>query len=281
MQQMQGRIIMTYIYTRCNILFIVITVFLLFSCSRENAPKIEGMVYIPSGEFIMGSEDVDTENIGKEFGFSRGRLYEDERPMRKLFLKGFYIGKYEITNRQYKTFIDATGYAFPETWEGGLYPAWQDAHPVNNVTWFDAHAYCRWAGKRLPAEEEWEKAARGPYGNKYPWGNEYDEKKANINKGDTVPVGSHETDKSYYGVYDMGGNVMEWADAWYEPYPGNKTEVKDFGKISRILRGGSGSVLGHYIMGRIYARSSFRHYYLPGGAGNDGGIRCAKSAAAE
>ncbi|MBI3755123.1 MAG: SUMF1/EgtB/PvdO family nonheme iron enzyme [Deltaproteobacteria bacterium] len=255
----------------------LLAIFILSSCSGENVPKIEGMVYIPSGEFIMGSEDVDTEGIAKEFGERRTRYYEDERPVRKIFLKGFYMDKYETTNMQYKTFVDAAGYPPPPTWEGGKYAAGQDNHPVNNVTWFDAHGYCTWAGKRLPTEEEWEKAARGPDGNKYPWGNEYDEKKANLNKGATSPVGSYETDKSYYGVYDMGGNVMEWIDAWYKPYPGNKAENKDFGETSRILRGGSGSVLGHYTIGKVYARSSFRHYYLPGGAGDDGGIRCAKS----
>lgn len=256
---------------------IFICLLFLLSCSRENAPKIEGMVYIPSGEFIMGSEDIDTEGLAKEFGERRGRFYEDERPVRKISLGGFYIDKYEVTNKQYKAFVDATGYPPPQTWEGGKYTDGQDDHPVNNVTWFDANTYCTWAGKRLLIEEEWEKAARGPYGNKYTWGNEYDENKANLNKGATAPVGSYETDKSYYGVYDMGGNVMEWIDAWYEPYPGSKAENKDFGKQYRILRGGSGSVAGHYSLGKLYARTSFRHYYLPDGAGNDGGIRCAKS----
>ena len=225
---------------RKKMIFIpLLTLLVLSSCAREKARPIEGMVYIPSGEFIMGSEDVDTEGLAKEFGERKVRYYEDEKPMRKIFLKGFYIDKYEVTNMEYKAFIAATGYPPPPTWE---------------------------------------KAARGPNGNKYPWGNEYDEKNANLNKGTTVPVGSYKIDKSYYGVYDMGGNVMEWVDDWYKPYPGNKTENKDFGETSRILRGGSGSVLGHYIIGKVYARSSFRHYYLPGGAGDDGGIRCAKSA---
>lgn len=235
------------------------------------------MVYIPAGEFIMGNEDIEKDGMAKEFGERKVRYYEDERPMRKVYLKGFYIDKYEVTNSEYMVFISNTGYKHPLTWENGTYAKGEDNHPVNNVTWFDADKYCLWAGKRLPSEEEWEKAARGPNRNIYPWGNEYDEKKGNLSKGTTMPIGSYETDKSYYGVYDMGGNVMEWTDAWYKPYPGSKAENSDFGETYRVLRGGLGSVLGHYIMGKIYTRSSFRHYYSPGGAGDDGGIRCAKS----
>src|SRR3989338_10697983 len=131
----------------------------LLSCSRERAPHIEGMVYIPSGEFIMGSEDVDTEGLAKEFGERKVRYYEDEKPMRKIFLKGFYIDKYEVTNIEYKAFIAATGYPSPPTWEKDMYPNGKANHPVNNVTWFDAHPYYTFAGKRHPIEEEWEKAA--------------------------------------------------------------------------------------------------------------------------
>ena len=255
-------------------LLIIITLFL-FSCSRESARPIEGMVYIPSGEFIMGSEDVDTEGFGKEFGLRRGKLYEDERPMRKITLKGYYIDKYEVTNMEYKAFISATLIPPPPAWKNGMYPSGQAKYPVTNVTWFDAHGYCSWAGKRLPTEEEWEKAARGPDGNKYPWGNEYDEKKGNLKGGTAAPAGSYESDKSYYGVYDMGGNVIEWVDAYYEPYPGNKLENKDFGKKSKVLRGGSGFTLGHYILNKIFARSSFRYHDIPNGGGNDTGFRCA------
>jgi formylglycine-generating enzyme required for sulfatase activity len=249
---------------------------ILFSCSRERFPEIEGMVYIPPGEFIMGSEDVDIGKIAKEFGLRKGGYYEDERPMRKEYLDGYYIDKYEVANSQYKEFIDDTGIEPPSTWKDGIYPDGKSDHPVNNVTWFDANHYCAWADKRLPTEAEWEKAARGPDGSMYPWGNEFDEKKANLNRGMTLPVGSYETDKSYYGVYDLGGNVMEWIDEWYEPYPGSKAQNKDFGKKYRILRGGSGSVLGHYTLNKIYARNTNRHYYIPDGAGDDGGIRCAK-----
>ncbi|MEK6599627.1 MAG: SUMF1/EgtB/PvdO family nonheme iron enzyme, partial [Deltaproteobacteria bacterium] len=125
----------------CGYLLIISSLFL-FSCSIEKAPRIEGMVYIPSGEFIMGSEDVDTEGLAKEFGDRKGRYYEDEKPMRKIFLKGFYIGKYEVTNMEYKAFVTAAGYPPPPTWVNNS----EVNHPVTNVTWFDAYNYCAWAG---------------------------------------------------------------------------------------------------------------------------------------
>lgn len=236
------------------------------------------MVYIPAGEFIMGSEEVDSESLAEEAGARQKRYYENEKPQRKVSVKAFHLDMYEVTNKEYKVFVDVTSRVPPQTWEGRTYAEGRDDHPVNFVTWHDADTYCKWANKRLPMEEEWEKAARGPNGNIYPWGNEYDEEKANLSKGDTMSVGSYETDKSHYGVYDMGGNVMEWIDAWYEPYPGNKTENKDYGKKYRILRGGSGSVIGHWVMSKIFARPSFRHYYYPLGADVDAGFRCAKDA---
>ena len=253
----------------------------LLSCSREKAPEIPGMVYIPSGKFMMGSEEVDTEALGKEFGLRKGRYYEDEAPKRKVFLKGFYMDIYEVTNRQYKEFVEKTGYPPPQTWENGAYPEGEGDYPAANVTWHDANNYCGWVNKRLPTEEEWEKAARGPKGNIYPWGNEYDPKKANLETEKTAAVGSYQTDRSYYGVYDMGGNVMEWVDSWYERYPGNNLDNKDYGKQYKVLRGGVGGQSGHYVINKIYARGSNRNYYLPEGAGRDGGFRCAKSPARE
>jgi formylglycine-generating enzyme required for sulfatase activity len=249
------------------------TILILSGCDRTP----EGMVLVPEGKFIMGSEEVDTEGLAREFGMPVRNLYEDERPMRKMHLEGFYIDKYEVTNTQYKEFVEATGYHPPFKWKGRNFPEGKGEHPVINVTWFDANNYCTWADKRLPTEAEWEKAARGPYGNKYPWGGEYDEKKGNLNTGGTAPVGSYKSDKSYYGVYDMGGNVMEWVYGWYEPYPGNKLTNKEFGKGNRVLRGGIGGLPGHYIMNSIYARTSYRHNIFPSAFGDDGGLRCAKS----
>lgn len=248
-------------------------------CSGEEVPQVKGMIYIPEGEFILGSNEVDNQGLGKEFGARQESFYEDEKPVRKVYLKGFYLDKFEVTNKDYKRFTMEMKYPPPPPWENGEFIAGQDLHPVENVSWFDANEYCKWAGKRLPAEEEWEKAARGPGGNKYPWGNEYDLSKANFNKGDTVPVGSSPEDKSYYGVYDMGGNVMEWTSSWYKPYVGSNLKLKDFGEKHRVLRGGSGTSVGHYNLIKIFSRSSFRHFYLPGGKGNDGGFRCAKDKA--
>lgn len=255
--------------------FLVLIIFI-SACSKGKGYEKGGMIYIPGGKFIMGSDDVDNRGLGKEFGARGGAFYEDEKPVRNLYLDGFYIDKFEVINKDYKFFCNKTGYPPPTTWEKGMYISGQEMHPVENVDWFNANEYCKWAGKRLPTEEEWEKAARGPNGNRYPWGMEFDMKKGNFDRGDTVPVGSMPVDKSYYGVFDMGGNVMEWTSSWYKPYPGSTKESKDFGEKYRILRGGSGVVVGHYNLSKIFSRSSARRFYLPGGKGNDGGIRCAK-----
>mgnify|MGYP001566733421 CR=1 FL=1 len=202
------------------------------------------MVLIPEGDFIMGSSNEEVKKISKEYGkrvdFS-GYEFEKEKPRRSIYVKGFYIDKYEVTNTQYKKFIDATGHKPPHHWKDGIYPPEKRNHPVTNVSFFDAKAYASWAGKRLPTEEEWEKAARGSNGGIFPWGDEF-------NPYDMVataegilnspippfdflhfagPVDQFNADKSPYGVYDMAGNVMEWTDSWYEK-----------GK-TKIVKGGS------------------------------------------
>lgn len=248
----------------------------LSSCSKNRAPEVEGMVYIPAGKFIMGSTDVDNMGLAKEVGAKQKIFFENEKPVRKINLKGFYIDQFEVTNKDYGHFVVKTKYPPPAHWKNRTKMAKRENHPVFNVNWFDADSYCTWRGKRLLTEEEWEKAARGPKGNRYSWGNEFDEKKGNLTLKDTVPVGSMPEDRSYYGIYDMTGNVMEWTSSWYKPYPGSTFHLKEYGEKKKVIRGGSGIYLGHYDLSNIFSRSSYRHNSAHFDKGFDLGFRCAK-----
>ena len=210
-------------------------------------------VTIPAGEFQMGSENGD----------------DEEKPVHTVNVDEFQIEKYEVTNRQYNQCVKA------DICVGNAIAKGKDLHPVVNVTWYDANAYCGWADGRLPTEAEWEKAARGTDERTYPWGEDISCDKANYQSscvGDTSPVGSYESGKSLYGVYDMAGNVWEWTSSLYQSYPYNALDGREeLGSTDfRVLRGGSWS--NH----EIGARSAFRLNYAPSNTYDGVGFRCAR-----
>ena len=241
--------------------------------------SLSDMIMIPEGTFLMGSGDEEIMKVVRELG--GGELGPDvqwfaaERPQHEVNVKSFYMDKYEVTNKQYKEFVDATGRAEPRHWENGVYPAGYGDHPVVYVSWFDAEAYCQWVGKRLPTEIEWEKAARGTDARIWSWGNTFDMTKCNVESwegSDSKPVGSYPTGVSPYGLYDMAGNVWEWTDSWYEAYPGSTYNHPEFGKKFRVLRGGSWY---HYnSLGPIGARCASRDRAAPESISYVAGFRC-------
>ncbi len=216
------------------------------------------MVKVPAGEFTMGS------NSGGS----------DEKPVHRVYLDEFHIDKYEVTNEQYNQCVSA-GPCSPNEKFGGFTDPKQ---PVVGVDWNQASTFCSWAGKRLPTEAEWEKAARGTDGRTYPWGEGIDCTKANYSKcghKKTKPVGSYPSGASPYGAMDMAGNVWEWVADWYDAnyYNGNPNRNPtgpSSGKY-RVLRGGS------WIYDPNLLRSSDRNWYDPDYRLGTLGFRCART----
>lgn len=235
--------------------------------SADEKPIQEDMVSIPPGPFIRGTNAA---------GF-------DEQPQRTLLLDAFAIDRYEVTNFQYQQFVDATGHRKagpPSRYAKNMGRMRGTNQPVVYVSWDDAEAYCRWTGKRLPTEAEWEKAMRGVDGRLWPWGNTEQANGANwarVQDGYdvTASVGTFRNDRSPYGVMDGAGNVMEWVQDWYsESYYQNASEQNppgpDYG-VYRVLRGGGYTTSGGDI--RITSRSKM----VPDFRDETIGFRCAVS----
>lgn len=249
----------------------------LFPLTKVSEKDQKEMVLIPSGEFIMGTNMVDKEGTHKKIG-SVKPLFLDQHPERKMFLGSFYMDRYEVTNEEYQRFLNATQFTDrPAHWEEGKYLEGQDMHPVTQVTWWEAWSYCMWAGKQLPNEAQWEKSARGPNGLPYPWGQEFVKGKANLGiDGDrkAAVVTAYPEDVSPYKIYGMSGNVMEWTQDWYLPYPGNSKPDSRFGRELKVLRGNGFQKAGHYFL-PAYQYAFTRTEANPNDFFENVGFRCA------
>jgi serine/threonine-protein kinase len=240
------------------------------------------MVHVPADDFFMGSSDSDANADG------------DEKPIHSVYLDDFWIDKFEVTNKQFARFLNEEGNQEEDgvswmnvedegsniVYEGGQYrprSGYED-HPVTYVSWYGAQSYCQWAGKRLPTEAEWEKAARGTDGKIWPWGNDWDEDKVNskdAGPGRTTAVGSYPDGASPYGCMDMAGNAWEWvADRYqgdyYQAAPDRNPQGPDQG-VSRVVRGGS------WALPQGLTRCTGRFEFIPWVRRDDLGFRCANS----
>jgi formylglycine-generating enzyme required for sulfatase activity len=228
------------------------------------------MVRVPAGAVSIGADDGEP----------------DERPMHEVQVGAFEIDRTEVTVAAYGACVAAGACAPPETFHErcNTHERGKDQHPLNCVTWARASAYCAWAGKRLPSEEEWEYAARGAQGGKYPWGDAPPQSRACWNKpktDGTCVSGTHPEDRSPLGVLDMGASVSEWTSTLYCPYPGVRaasptsasgaTGVK-CKEGARVTRGGSWDMTDPSLL-----RSTYRDWVLEKDRGFNLGFRCARS----
>ena len=262
------------------------------SKKRSNSP----MIRVPVGTFKMGSSFVENKRHFKKcLNYDKSCelwWFNDEYPDRLIFLDSYWIDIYEVTNEKYLEFVLATGHRFAldETcdsdkcrdgnlWQGASFPPRIERQPVTQVSWSDADAYCRWRGKRLPSEAEWEKAARGPSGNIYPWGSGSPKNRATYGRKwrgvfTMTDVGAYSRGVSLYGLHDMAGNVWEWVDDWYDlKYYSWRRKKNPRGPAEgkfKVVRGGS------WVNYPDSLRSSFRRWSQPEVRFNDTGFRCAK-----
>jgi len=291
---------------------------------KQNIP--EEMVHIPEGPFLMGSTENDINKLLELDSNVEAGRFDVEVPQREVYLGAYLIDKCPITNAEYKKFIESGGYEQRDYWSksgwdyvleikpldgDGLNSAMdgEEDCPVVNVSWYEAKAFAKYMGKRLPTEAEWEKAARGTDGRVYPWGNEFDKTKLNCSESrieKPTPVTKCPQGQSFYGCFDMAGNVWEWTADWFDsqyyrsapdkdPQGPDKAEDKPFfgrpedvgtsiyefeppeegsGTLSdcKVLRGGSWSGGGV-----VHIRCANRDYDEPDYRNETIGFRCARS----
>jgi formylglycine-generating enzyme required for sulfatase activity len=247
-------------------MMLVLVTLLWLAAHPAMASAPDDMVLVPAGEFSMGSPEGDP----------------DEKPAHKVLINAFLMDKYEVTVKQYAAFLQESGGDRPSEWKTMNKTSNQN-RPVMGVDWAEAARYCKWAGKRLPTEAEWEKAARGTDGRLYPWGNDpptplhanYGKKEWNNHEA-LVPVGTLEAGKSPYGIYDMAGNVWEWVSDWYDhDYYKHSPSESPAGPSTggfKVIRGGSWNTSARNLRAadRYFDPPSFRSQYVPG-------FRCAKT----
>lgn len=257
-----------------------------------NIPIHEGMALIPGGTFEMGISEKDIEELammGRDVPHMNNALAErwfsDEMPRHTVQIDPFYLDKYEVSNAQFSKFIEEAAYDAEGNWQKYFDQDRLD-HPVVNVTWNDAQAYAKWAGKRLPSESEWEYAAKGDKNVKwFSWGDSVDATRANyryngesffeglgrlmgLRKINTKPVGSYKSNG--YGLYDLCGNVSEWCSDAYKPYPGYSKDESDFS--GKVTRGGNWDSPN-----AVFIRVNIRGDYEDSHYSRKLGFRCAKS----
>ena len=225
-------------------------------------PAEPGMVFVEAGTFVIGDDEGGN----------------DAKPQHRVMMNGYWVDRLPVTNADYKAFVEATGHRPPAHWVTGSFPTEKGKHPVTNVRHSDAVAFSRWAGKRLPTEAEWEKAARGTAGETYAWGNAFRKDNCNSHNeygGETTSVDRFPNGASPFGVLDTCGNVMEWCSDYYdEDYyktaPHDNPEGPPGGRY-RVIRG------GFYSGNKADVRCAARHWAPQETLQDHIGFRCAKT----
>jgi formylglycine-generating enzyme required for sulfatase activity len=246
---------------------------------------LPAFIAIPSTSFLLGTPERDLSALANAYGGTR-ESYREESPQHTLTLPAYAIAQVPVTNALYAAFAAATGARAPITWRGPWPPEALFEHPVVDVSWEDANAFCAWLNAalattdhpfdyRLPTETEWEHAARGADGRAFPWGDAWDASRANTSDGGpggTTPVGQYGAGASPYGCLDLAGNVWEWTGSLDARYPYVPTDGRENPQTAgrRILRGGC------YANPRGFARCACRFRLAPAACNQFLGFRLAR-----